>query len=64
LRLDEDGTVHAFPAFGKADAGYQSIVALQRQAATIFRVTTRLDPVVHADMQFTMDCRGKPGNDE
>jgi hypothetical protein len=31
---------------------------------TIFRVTTGLDPVVHADVRLTMDCRVKPGNDE
>ena len=27
-------------------------------------VTTGLDPVVHAEVQFSMDCRVKPGNDE
>jgi hypothetical protein len=26
-------------------------------------VTTGLDPVVHAELQFTMDCRIKSGND-
>jgi hypothetical protein len=29
-----------------------------------FLVTTGLDPVAHADMQLTMDCRIKSGNDE
>jgi hypothetical protein len=26
-------------------------------------VTTGLDPVVHAELQFSMDCRVKSGND-
>jgi hypothetical protein len=27
-------------------------------------VTTGLDPVVHADVRLSMDCRIKSGNDE
>jgi hypothetical protein len=29
-----------------------------------FLVTTGPDPVVHADLRLTMDCRIKSGNDE
>jgi hypothetical protein len=28
------------------------------------RVTTGLDPVVHADVRLSMDARVKPGHDE
>jgi hypothetical protein len=30
----------------------------------LFIVTTGLDPVVHANLRLTMDCRIKSGNDE
>jgi hypothetical protein len=33
-------------------------------AALFVLVTTGLDPVVHAEVRFTMDCRIKSGNDE
>jgi len=35
-----------------------------KQSRASFLVATGLDPVVHAEVRLTMDCRIKSGNDK
>jgi hypothetical protein len=45
-------------------ASLEGCTARAFRAASSFHVTTGLDPVVHAKVRLTMDCRIKSGNDE